>query len=88
MTRDNQTMSTSQDQVFASALSLPQPERADLAFRLLQSLTPPGEEVTSEEFGAELHERIEAHRRGELRSFSLEETREIVQQRLSQGRQK
>lgn len=81
-------MSMSQDQLFESALSLPQPERADLAFQLLQSLTPPGDEITSEELGAELHERIEAYRRGELPSFSLEETRAIVQQRLSQDRAK
>lgn len=77
-------MSMSQDQLFESALSLPQAERADLAFQLLQSLAPPGEEVASAEFGAELHERIEAHRRGELQSFSLDEARAIVQQRLSQ----
>jgi putative addiction module component (TIGR02574 family) len=79
-------MTMPQDQLFASALSLPQSERADLAFQLLQSLVPPGDEVTSEEFGAELYERIEAHRRGELRSFSLEETRAIVQERLLQER--
>jgi putative addiction module component (TIGR02574 family) len=65
---------------------LPQSERADLAFQLLQSLTPPGEEISSEEFGAELHERVEAHRHGKLQSFSLDETRAIVQQRLSQER--
>ncbi len=72
-------MSMSQDQVFESALSLPQAERADLALQLLQSLTPPGEEISSQEFGAELHQRIEAHRRGELRSFSLDETRAMIQ---------
>jgi putative addiction module component (TIGR02574 family) len=76
-------MCTPQDQLFESALSLPQPARADLAFHLLQSLTPPGDEVSAEEFAAELHERIEAHRRGELRSFSLEETRALMQQALS-----
>jgi putative addiction module component (TIGR02574 family) len=80
-------MSIPQDQLFDSALSLPQAERADLAFQLLQSLALPGEEVTSEEFGAELRERIEAHRRGEVPSFSLEETRAIVQQKLQERRQ-
>ena len=79
-------MSMSQDQLFESALSLPQAERADLAFQLLQSITPPGEEVTSDQFGAELHQRIEAHRRGDLPSFSLEETRAIVRDRLSRER--
>ena len=76
---ENAVMSMPQDQLFESALSLPQVERADLAFQRLQSLDPPGNEITSEEFSAELHERIEAHRRGELLDFSLEETRAIVQ---------
>ena len=81
-------MNISQDQLFASALSLPQPIRADLAFELLQSLDPPGEEISSNEFGVELHQRIAAHRRGESRSFNLEETRAIIQERLSQVREK
>jgi putative addiction module component (TIGR02574 family) len=77
-------MSVPQHDLFDSALSLPQAERADLAFQLLQSLTPPGDEITPEEFGAELHERIAAFRRGELSSFSLEETRRLVRQRLQE----
>jgi len=80
-------MSIPQGQLFDSALSLPQAERADLAFQLLQSLAPPGEEVTSEEFGAELHERIAAFRSGELPSFSLDETRQHIRQRLQERRQ-
>jgi putative addiction module component (TIGR02574 family) len=79
-------MTMPQDQLFEFALSLPQSERADLAFQLLQSLDPEGEEVTSAAFGAELQERVEAHRRGELRSFSLEESRVILRERLSQER--
>jgi putative addiction module component (TIGR02574 family) len=77
-------MSIPQNQLFDFALSLPQAERADLAFQLLQSLTPPGEEVAAEEFGAELHERIAAFRRGEMPSFSLEETRRAIRQRLQE----
>jgi putative addiction module component (TIGR02574 family) len=73
-------MSIPQNQLFDFALSLPQAERADLAFQLLQSLTPPGEEVTAQEFGAELQERIAAYRRGEVPSFSLEETRRLIRQ--------
>ncbi len=87
-TSDNPAMSIPQDQLFDFALSLPQAERADLAFQLLQSLAPPGDEITDDEFAAELHERIAAHRRGELQSFSREETRAIVQDRLSQERAK
>jgi putative addiction module component (TIGR02574 family) len=81
-------MSTAPNQLFESALSLPQSERADLAFQLLQTLVPSGDEIAPEEFATELHERVEAHRRGELPSFSIEETRAIVQERLSQGRSK
>jgi putative addiction module component (TIGR02574 family) len=74
--------------LFKSALALPQAERADLAFQLLQTLVPPGDEISPEEFGAELRDRVAAHRRGDLPSFSLEETRAIVQERLSQERSK
>ncbi len=79
-------MSVSQEQLFESVLSLPQSVRADLAFELLQTLTPPAEEIAAHEFGAELRERIASCRRGELRSFSLDEVRVIVQERLSQKR--
>jgi hypothetical protein len=79
-------MSVPQHQRFESALSLPQAERADLAFQLLQALVSPANEITVEEFAAELHERVEAHCRGDLPCYSLEETRAIVQDRLSQGR--
>jgi putative addiction module component (TIGR02574 family) len=79
-------MSTSSSDLFQSALALPQAERADLAFQLLQSLVPPGEEISADEFGAQLHERVAAYRRNELPSFSLEEARTIIRDRLSQDR--
>jgi putative addiction module component (TIGR02574 family) len=85
---DNSFMSTSLNQLFESALSLPQAERADLAFQLLQTLVPSGEEISTEEFAAELNARVEAHRRGDLPSFSLGETRTIVKERLAQERSK
>ena len=75
-----------QDQVFESALALPQTARADLAFQLLQTLFPEGEEITSDEFGADLLRRISAHRQGQLDSYSLDEARAIVVQQLSQDR--
>src|SRR5439155_354592 len=80
-TGDNQNMSMSQNYFFETALSLPQAERADLAFLLLQSLDHLGEEVISADFGSELRERVEAYRRGEIGSSSLEEARAIIQQR-------
>ena len=86
--RDNRDMSTSPNPLFESALALPQEERADLAFQLLQTLTPPAEEISSAELADELRERVEAHRRGEQKSFTPDEAREIVAKRLSQDRQK
>jgi len=79
-------MSHSSDPIFETVLALPLPQRAELAFQLLQSLDPPGEEISSALFGAELHERIESSRRGETSSHSLDETRKIVEKRLSEGR--
>ena len=78
-------MSLPENQLFETALSLPQTERRRSRFQLLQSLTPSGHEVSNAELGEEIHERIAAHRRGEIDSFSLEETRAIIRQRLSQG---
>jgi hypothetical protein len=79
-------MSMSQDQFFETALSLPQSQRAELAFQLLQSLDPPGDVVDAETFGAELRARVQAHRRGEVESRDRDETRVLIQQRLSEGR--
>lgn len=83
---DNQHMSLSQTELFESVLALPASVRADLAFELLLSLQPPGEEIASGEFERELHERVEAYRRGEVQSFSLSEARATIHQRLSQER--
>jgi putative addiction module component (TIGR02574 family) len=78
-------MSIPQDNLFESALSLPQAERAELAFQLLQSLTPPSKEISSEELAAELNDRLAAYHRGEIDSYSLDETRAIIRERLSEG---
>ena len=75
-------MSMPQDQLFETALSLPESQRADLAFLLLQSLDPPGEAISSDEFGLELQGRITSFRSGRVKSFSLDDTRAIVRQRL------
>jgi len=77
-------MSTSERQLFETALSLPRSERADLAFQLLQSLIPPGEEISNAELTAEIHTRVTEHRRGNIKSFSLEETRAIMNEQFAQ----
>jgi putative addiction module component (TIGR02574 family) len=76
-------MNMPQEQIFESALALPQTARADLVFQLLQTLRPDGREITSEEFGTDLHQRIAAYRRGDLSSYSLEDVRAHIEKRLS-----
>jgi putative addiction module component (TIGR02574 family) len=66
-------------------LSLPQSERAELAFQLLQSLDPPGQPTAAEEFGSELERRAEAYRNGSLESVSLDEARNEIRKRLGDG---
>ncbi len=59
-------MSTEPTQIHDAALALPDAERADLAFRLLQSLGPPT--VMSEDspaFESELERRVQAYDSGE-----------------------
>lgn len=73
----------SEGQLFDSALSLPQAQRADLAFQLLQSLEPQGERLSSEALAAELRGRVEAHRQGELKSVSLDEARVQIQRQIA-----
>jgi putative addiction module component (TIGR02574 family) len=79
-------MSMSQNQVFEFALSLPQSERADLAFQLLQSLEYPRDAISPEVFRDEIHKRVQGCRQGKIKGHSLDEARAIVEQRLSEGR--
>ena len=79
-------MSSAPDPFLETALALPQSQRADLAFRLLQSLDPPGEEISAEQFASQLHERIESARSGNIKSLSLDEVRGVVEKRLAEGR--
>ena len=78
-------MSMSSDHLLETALSLPMEERASLAFHLLESLDPPGDEITADEFSAELSSRVEAYRRGEVQSSGLEKVRGIIEQKLAEG---
>jgi len=54
-------------QVFHAALSLPEEQRADLASRLLDSLTPPpGLSEDSPQFDEELERRARAYEEGKI----------------------
>jgi putative addiction module component (TIGR02574 family) len=79
-------MSISQHQFLETALSLPATDRADLAFRLLQSLDKPGEEISAEEFGAELHRRFEGYRSGTIKAVDLQEARAEIEEHLAKRR--
>jgi len=50
-------MTTEPQAIFDAALALPEADRALLAERLLESLSPEGDELTDEEFAAELERR-------------------------------
>jgi len=80
---DNWAMTIPANHLTETALSLSQSERADLALHLLQSLTPPGNKVTDEDFGQQLHERVQDYRSGKVSSSSLDETRTIIEQAIS-----
>jgi len=51
------SMTTEPQAIFDAALALPEADRALLAERLLESLSPEGDELTDEEFAAELERR-------------------------------
>jgi putative addiction module component (TIGR02574 family) len=76
-------MNATHAELFASVLALPQTERADLAYQLLQSLDPPGADAASPDFGEKLLKRARAAQRGEIDSISLEEMRASMNQRFN-----
>jgi hypothetical protein len=78
-------MDVPHQQIFEAALSLPQPQRAELAFRLLLSLRTPGELVDSKMFGKVLQERVESYHQGTTASLSLDEARADMRKRLHEG---
>ncbi len=74
---------TNHNQFVATALALPEADRAELASRLLASLDPPGNEVTATAFGEELHRRVAGFRDGSIDSLSLDEVRAATKSRTS-----
>jgi hypothetical protein len=77
-------MNATHSELLASVLALPQTERADLAFQLLQSLGPPGNNVASADFGDKLLKRAQAAQSGEIESVSLTELRSSMDQRFGE----
>jgi|GEM_PF-3680909 len=76
-------MSSDLPELFESALSLPDNQRADLAFQLLGSLKPP--QTFSEEdprFPAEIQRRLESYDSGNSEASSFDEVTARVRQAL------
>ena len=76
-------MSTSSNSLVESALALSPNDRADLALRLLQSLTPEGEDISDDQLAHQLQDRVQQYRGGDISSVSLEEARAAVNDALS-----
>jgi putative addiction module component (TIGR02574 family) len=61
------------DEIFRTALSLPEETRAELADRLLQSLDETGQEAIDALWAREAEDRIAAFERGEVSAIPGEE---------------
>jgi len=66
-------MSEQAKRIFEQALLLPSPERANLAERLLESLTTQTDPHIDALWAAEAESRIAAYRRGEISAIPAEE---------------
>ena len=76
-------MSTDLPQLIATALSLPDDDRADLAFQLLNSLKPTGLLTEREPFlASEIEQRIASYEAGETEAFDLGEVDARIRQAL------
>jgi putative addiction module component (TIGR02574 family) len=66
-------MSPTADSVLNAALSLPRDNRAVIAERLVESLSDTDEAEVSPAWQAELRQRVEAYRRGEMKTIPADE---------------
>lgn len=76
------------DRILKDALTLPERQRVQIAWELLESVKPPLDllEEDSPEFVAEIHRRADAVLRGESKSVSWEEEKRIVEEHLRSRR--
>lgn len=69
------------------AVKLPVPIREGVALAILHSIDPPpNSDADWEYWKAEIQRRIEAVERGEMKTYTLEETLEHMQKALDEGR--
>jgi putative addiction module component (TIGR02574 family) len=71
-----------QDEIFRAALSLPEEIRAVLAARLLESLDSAAQREIDARWGEEAEDRINAHDRGEITAFPIDEVFSSLRDRL------
>ena len=82
---DNVRMSTHSPDIFGAALNLPDAERADLAYRLLQSLKPPGGISDGEAgFDRELERRVTEYDAGRTNASNWDEVAKRLQTTIQQ----
>jgi putative addiction module component (TIGR02574 family) len=65
--------------LLAEALRLPEAERGELAIKLIESLDPPeAEGEVDEAWGAEIQQRVEELRSGQVKPLSWSEARRLI----------
>jgi putative addiction module component (TIGR02574 family) len=69
------SMTTDSQAIFDAALALPEPERAMLVERLLESLSPEPDELTDDDFFAELERRRAEVEQGLVKPIPWREVR-------------
>jgi putative addiction module component (TIGR02574 family) len=83
--KDNSDMNHAVPEILAAALSLPEGDRANIAYELLASLKTT--EIWSHddpEFGEELQRRLDAHERDPSAALDLEDVSQRVRQALAE----
>jgi putative addiction module component (TIGR02574 family) len=80
-------MSNAMPEILAAALSLPDGERANIAYELLQSLKPPGiMDEDDEGFSAELQRRIDGYEQDPSRAEDWEAASQQIRDAIKQRR--
>ena len=71
-------MSSNATQLLAEALRLPESERGDLAARLIESLDPAVDDDAPAAWSAEIQQRIEELRTGQVKAVPWPEARQMI----------
>jgi putative addiction module component (TIGR02574 family) len=66
------------NQLLQEVLRLPEPERADFAAKLIESLDPAGEEDVEAAWAAEIQQRLQELRTGQVQPIPWPEARRLI----------